>query len=263
MVISGGDAAYLDALRRYHTALAGRNQLLKNPKPDAAQLTAFEKTLAPAAAKIVAARQETLAHLAAALTQISTKIGLQENAATLTYEPNAMPSAGASASAGASTGVGKMEHLGEQQVLCKPFTASGAAAHETAATAAAAAAWLELFARHRHRDQLFESTQRGPHRDDFSFSLDAHPARDHASEGQQRALVLGLELAWLQHLRQQRPVAPIVLADDILGELDPTRRNAFWQTLGTDCQCLATGTVPPADAAQWKIIEVRNGQYFE
>jgi len=122
--------------------------------------------------------------------------------------------------------------------------------------------WEQLMRRQRERDAFMGATQRGPHRDDFVFRFEGRAARDTASEGQQRALVLGLGLAWLARARR-RGVSPVVLADDILGELDPERKAGFWRTLGGSCQVLATGTQPPAraDGGDWRVIEVRAGRY--
>ncbi|MDR3229687.1 MAG: DNA replication and repair protein RecF [Puniceicoccales bacterium] len=221
IVVAGGDAAYFDALRRYHAALAGRNALLKQPATQTAQLSAFEKTLAPAAAKITTARRAALEALGRSLGRLCAEIGLPENSAALAYAQDSAPGAGDTP------------------------------------------AWETFFVRQRSIDILLRSTQRGPHRDDFSFSLGGYPARDAASEGQQRALVLGLELAWLERLRESRPVAPVVLADDILGELDPVRKAGFWRTLGSGCQVIATGTVLPPDASSWHVLDVDNGSYHE
>jgi DNA replication and repair protein RecF len=218
MLLSGTDPAYLSALRDYHGALAGRNLLLRQPVPDAAQLLAFEKTMAPCAEVLIAARRGALEDLAAELGIRCDEIGLPGGAAGLAYAPNAAPGS--------------------------------------------IAGWLELFVRQRPADLLLRTTQRGPHRDDFSFSLSGHSAEDVASEGQQRALVLGLELAALTRLRRLRPVAPVVLADDILGELDPACKAGFWRALGGVCQVIATGTVPPEDASAWEIVRVEAGEYF-
>jgi DNA replication and repair protein RecF len=121
--------------------------------------------------------------------------------------------------------------------------------------------WLARWARDRADDLRLRATRCGPHRDDFSFKLFGRAAADVASEGQQRGLVLGLSLAELARRRQAVPIAPIVLADDIVGELDPIRRAAFKRALGDDLQVIATGTVPPDAAALWRIHPVSAGVY--
>ena len=123
------------------------------------------------------------------------------------------------------------------------------------------AAWLELWARDRHDDIRMRATRRGPQRDDFIFRLFGRPAAAVASEGQQRGLVLGLSLAELARRRRVTGLAPVVLADDILGELDPERKAGFRRALGDDLQVIATGTTPPADADAWRIHAVNSGGY--
>ena len=56
---------------------------------------------------------------------------------------------------------------------------------------------------------------------------------------------------------------PVILADDVLGELDTTRRRGFWNVLSRNCQVFATGTVsPPASpACPWSILEIKGGSF--
>jgi len=116
----------------------------------------------------------------------------------------------------------------------------------------------------RARDQQFRTTLAGPHRDEVEFTVHGRAARDYASEGQQRSLVLALRLAQAAWFRQQCGVRPVLLADDVLGELDPVRRRQFWAAIDPESQILATGTAAP-DAAlgDWQVIHVRGGQFSE
>lgn len=105
------------------------------------------------------------------------------------------------------------------------------------------------------------STRRGPHRDELGITLKDHPARTTASEGQQRSLMLALRLAQTQWLKQARGVAPLLLADDLLGELDAGRREAFWRSLDPQLQVIATGTEPPPPSPRpWQLWAVEAGQ---
>lgn len=125
-----------------------------------------------------------------------------------------------------------------------------------------ATAYLEMLQRARVRDLPMRSTQRGPHRDDFVLKISDRDASLFASEGQQRALVLALRFAQLRDARAATGIAPLVLADDVLGELDPQRRARFWSVMDDDLQVFATGTVPPAgDRARWTIVEVSGGTF--
>lgn len=126
-------------------------------------------------------------------------------------------------------------------------------------SAPAIAAMLE---KNRGRDALMRSTLSGPHRDDFHFTLNERPARDFASEGQQRSLVLALRLAQAAWFQQKSGVRPVLLADDVLGELDPERRRRFWSAIDPESQVIATGTaLPESELGPWQVFNVANGGF--
>ncbi len=116
----------------------------------------------------------------------------------------------------------------------------------------------------RARDRQLRATGTGPHRDDFTFLLSERAARDFASEGQQRSLVLALRLAQSRYFHSRRGVQPVLLADDVLGELDPDRRRRFWAALSPETQVIATGTAPPdAELGVWQVFGVSQGTFAE
>lgn len=121
------------------------------------------------------------------------------------------------------------------------------------------AACLEALARSRKRDGFLGSTQKGPHRDDLAMGLRVGGARDFASDGQQRALCVALRLAQAQIYRESLGVVPVLLVDDVLGELDPRREAGFWQTCPVDMQIIVSGTERPEAASDWRILGVRSG----
>ncbi len=90
---------------------------------------------------------------------------------------------------------------------------------------------------------------------------DGLPAATFASEGQQRTIALALKLAQATLLREARNQAPILLLDDIFGELDPGRRNALLAALPADSQKLITTThlhwleAHPRPAARWQVVK--------
>jgi len=54
----------------------------------------------------------------------------------------------------------------------------------------------------------------------------------------------------------------LLLADDVLGELDPVRRSRFWAAVDPASQIIATGTtVPEADLGEWQIFSVVAGEF--
>jgi DNA replication and repair protein RecF len=119
-------------------------------------------------------------------------------------------------------------------------------------------AFRARYAKARERDIARGACTCGPQLDDFELSLCGKSARDYASEGQQRGLVLALRLAEAAWLLNKTGIRPAILADDILGELDPTRRAAFWEGLAPDSQVIATGTVtPPASALErFRLLDI-------
>ena len=104
----------------------------------------------------------------------------------------------------------------------------------------------------RTEDLRLRQTTIGPHRDDVRFALNQLPSED-ASEGQQRTLVLALKLGATRLLERHFERAPVLLIDDIFGELDPERRNALLAALPASAQKMITtthlGWMPVDDAA--------------
>lgn len=123
--------------------------------------------------------------------------------------------------------------------------------------------WTELFARERGRDRQIGSTRKGPHRDDFSLLLNGHDARHYASEGQQKGVVLSLRLAEFSYLQKKLGMVPILLADDVLGELDSDRRSNFRKLLPPTAQTFATGTAFPSREEEeiWEAFQVSSGNF--
>jgi DNA replication and repair protein RecF len=220
LTLAATDPAYFRALQNFTRALAERNALLKMGKGGDAELAAFERTLAPAAADLIAGRRAGLATLGVALQRIYAQLCDDAEPAGLTYEPN-------------------FEEASAESLLAR-------------------------FESGRARDLQFRTTMVGPHRDDFHFTVKHTAAKDFASEGQQRSLVLALRLAQAEWFREKSGIRPVLLADDVLGELDPTRRRRFWAAIDPESQVIATGThLPDAELGTWQVFEVADGAVSE
>jgi DNA replication and repair protein RecF len=100
--------------------------------------------------------------------------------------------------------------------------------------------------RSQNESMRLRQTIVGPHRDDLELLIDDLPAAQFASEGQQRTIVLAMKIAQAEALKQSSGgKAPLLLIDDIFGELDPERRNALLDNLPADSQKLVTATAIP------------------
>jgi DNA replication and repair protein RecF len=110
-----------------------------------------------------------------------------------------------------------------------------------------------VLAEAQKEDARLRQTSVGPHRDDLRFFLN-EIASDYASEGQQRTLVLALKLGAARLLERHFGAPPVLLLDDIFGELDLARRNALLAALPAAAQKLITTThldwMPPEMATQ-------------
>lgn len=97
----------------------------------------------------------------------------------------------------------------------------------------------------------------GPHRDDIELIVEEKNAQSFASEGQQRTVALALKIAQSRIFELEEGLLPLLLIDDIFGELDPIRRNALLAHLPGAAQKLVTATT-----LQWREHEMA-GPVFE
>ena len=93
----------------------------------------------------------------------------------------------------------------------------------------------------RTEEARLRQTVVGPHRDDLVLALNGR-GTEFASEGQQRSMALALKLAQAKLLEERAGAPPLLLLDDIFGELDPARRNALLKNLPRGAQQLITTT---------------------
>jgi DNA replication and repair protein RecF len=106
------------------------------------------------------------------------------------------------------------------------------------------------------RDVDRGATSVGPHLDDISIASGDRDLRRFGSQGEQRLAVLSLLLAEIDVL----PSPPLVLLDDVLSELDASRRQTLTERIETIEQTVITAThasALPGEAAQ--VVEVTPG----
>ena len=117
-----------------------------------------------------------------------------------------------------------------------------------------------MIAAGRKRDAMMGATQKGPHRDDLEIALHVGGAKEYASDGQQRGLCVALRIAQAALFREALRVIPVLLVDDVLGELDPRRKTGFWRACPDDLQIIASGTELPEAAPEWSVRQVSGGK---
>ena len=79
----------------------------------------------------------------------------------------------------------------------------------------------------RSRERSLRTTVIGPHRDDLRMIVNDQEAAQYTSEGQKRTLALALKLAQAEYLAGIHGAPPVLLIDDVMGELDARGRAGF------------------------------------
>ena len=82
-------------------------------------------------------------------------------------------------------------------------------------------------AQSRARERSYRFTLVGPHRDELQLLLDEKSAAQFGSEGQKRTLAIALKMAQAEYLTGIHGSPPVLLIDDVMGELDEKRRSGF------------------------------------
>ena len=127
---------------------------------------------------------------------------------------------------------------------------------------------VEAFAEGRGAEVARGASLVGPHRDDLRVEIEGRDARLFGSQGQQRTAVIALKLATLDVATEERGVPPLLLLDDILSDLDASRRARLVDVV-LDRAAQAVLTCTEASAAGERILErarlftVEAGRVFE
>ncbi len=94
----------------------------------------------------------------------------------------------------------------------------------------------------RNREIERGNTLFGPHRDEIIFKINGHPAKMFASFGIKRALAVSLRMAQAKILSEARREEPIIILDEITGELDRDRIDSLSNLLDEYTQVLIATT---------------------
>jgi len=227
---------YLEEAQTYEKVLKSRNALLRDERAAAQavhlpeMLEVYDAQLARAAVPVVVRRRALVAGLAPRVQAAFTRVSGGHEVA-IAYQSAALQLAGAEAD-------------------------------ETAIEAAV----REALTRDRRRDLARKATSSGPHTDELAIAFDGREAAAYASQGQVRAIALGLKIAEIQHLTETLGDAPVLLLDDVSSELDARRNAQLFEFLSSvRCQAFVTTTSHgyvqlPVEAGERKDFSVVSGQ---
>ena len=98
-----------------------------------------------------------------------------------------------------------------------------------------------LLEKNRVRDSERGITSVGPHRDDFIVLINDIDTKSYGSQGQQWTAVLTIKFASLKIIKELTGEHPVLLLDDVLSELDFSRKRYILSTIG-DIQTIITCT---------------------
>ncbi len=115
---------------------------------------------------------------------------------------------------------------------------------------------MQSWAKRREEDVRRGTTTFGLHREDLSLTIQGKDMRMFASQGQIRTAALALKLSELSIFREQTGESPILLLDDVMSELDLTRRTHLLDEI-RGVQTLITCTDESDLAQQDKYIPYR------
>jgi DNA replication and repair protein RecF len=220
---------YMRALQDSNNALKCRNEMLKiAQKYQRETVTAYDSILVQLATKIEFARRQLASQLNSCLESLSAEFFPDGRIMSVKF----------------LTGCGMlMDEIKDDE-------------------AAFAAQYAKTLQNSYERDCRDRATRFGVHRSDLACLLDGRLLSNYGSEGECRTSALALRLAVTEILRQALGANSVtLLVDDVLGELDATRRDAFLQHIWAAGQVIFAGThVPPGIPADAAVFSVARGQ---
>lgn len=237
------DAAYCHALAEYHQVITQRNALLRQMQErggDPGQLDFWDARLVEHGATLIQARARALGEMERLAGPIHRDLTAGADPLRIDYRPSFDPLAPPE---------GQLE-LG----LNVPVARSALTRDEIRARLA------ERLAELRAEDVARGQTTIGPHRDEIRFSAAGVDLGIYGSRGQGRIAVLALKLAEMEWMRGWLGEWPVLLLDEVLAELDETRRRDLLNRINGAEQAVMTtadlGLFAPEfrqKAAVWRI----------
>ncbi len=216
---------YSKALSNYVSVLAQRNALLKQLSErggDTGQLAYWDTALAQNGAAMIHARIQALAALEKWAARFHQRLTRGNEILRLVYQPSYDPIA---------------ERDGQIALPLDAHPDRGGFSREEIE-----AGFLRRLERTRRQEIQRGLTGCGPHRDEIRFLVNGVDLGDYGSRGQARTALLALKLAEVAWLKEVSGEWPVMLLDEILAELDASRRQDLLSAVQECDQALLTTT---------------------
>ena len=84
------------------------------------------------------------------------------------------------------------------------------------------------------KDRIMQFTTAGIHKDELVFTIEGHPVKRFASQGQQKSFLIALKLAQFDFIKEIKKMKPILLLDDIFDKLDNLRVKRLMELVSKD-----------------------------
>lgn len=227
MLLCQTSKVYLEALYKFKKALKQRNNVLliakQNPNFDLAELEAWSEYFISAASEIVFKRNRFIQDFIPFFADVYKRIGNENEIVSVEYQPDSIENK-----------IINSKNIQEIKEIFKDLSVK------------------------YEKDEIRRGTSLfGPQKDDLKININGGSAKDFASQGQHKSLLIALKFAEFEFLKIKRNETPIILLDDIFSELDADRRIKVLSILEeTTAQAFITTT--DAESFQNVLIKDKN-----
>jgi DNA replication and repair protein RecF len=200
-VLCQSSVSYLKNLSRHKKTLRQRNSLLaqikKRESHDFESLKLWTNNFIDLSAEIIFKRNEFIINLSRNFKKAYSEISVADSGINLIYQAH---------------GVDNIDEMSEKENIISQ---------------------LENEYEKRKDEELQRGTSTfGPQKDDIRIEINGGLARDTASQGQHKTLLISLKTAEFVFLREKCNETPILLLDDIFSELDSERASHVLELIG-------------------------------
>ena len=196
---------YANVLAAYLRSVEQRNRLLKDEFPDEGLIEAWDSSVSLGGATLLHARLRLFSRLAARVSEVYGRVS------------------------------------GGEELVCSSSSTLGEGV-EGLTRDELRDLFYERLRAGRSDDLRRRQTCVGPHRDDVSFSIEGRDARSFGSQGQQRTVALAVKMAEVGLAEELLGSRPLLLLDDVMSELDESRREAVMSYVREGIQTVVTTT---------------------